>query len=375
MDDNKIKIAVLDIKITKNLGGSEVISKYLAEELSKYYEITYIGRPFDVHSKNIYPFTKFLDAFPIKKGLGRVLVKFPYFRPLFLKNLNLDYDLIISNSNYDNLIIKFPKKDNITYNSIIIVKHGPYVNFGSTYPDSLIKSKSFKIVALNKKEFSKLNSKYDSKNLKLVYPGIKLEEYPFDEDRLKRFNLDLDKKMIFSIGRLEEKQKKLSLALEAVAVLSKKYANFVYVIAGKGPDKELYERMVKRLNIQTFVKIIGFVSDEEKYLFIKNAAVVLQTSEKENLSAVMAETLSLGSIFLTTRNPSSEEVIIDNENGFFTEPSPEKIADKLLEIFNLSEDKMAEIRRNAINLAEKFTLRKMITEYINIIQELISSRG
>lgn len=70
MDKNKIKIAVLDIKITKNLGGSEVISKYLAKELNKYYDVTYIGQPFNVHSKNIYPFTKFLDAFPIKKDLA-----------------------------------------------------------------------------------------------------------------------------------------------------------------------------------------------------------------------------------------------------------------------------------------------------------------
>ncbi len=373
--DDKIKIAVLDIKITKNSGGSEVISKYLAESLGKYYDVTYIGRPFDVHSKNIYPFTKFLDNFPIKKGLGRVLTKLIYLRPLFLKRLNLEYDLVISNSNYDNLIIKFPKKDNILYNSIIIVKHGPYVNFGQAYPGSLTKSKNFKIIALNKKEFSKLNKKYDSKNLKLVYPGIKLEEYALDKDILKRFNLDLSKKIIFSVGRLEEKQKKLSLAIEAVATLSKKYKNFIYVIAGKGPDKELYERMVKRLNLEEFVKIVGFVSDEEKYYFIKNAVVVLQTSEKENLSAVMAETLSIGSIFLTTKNPSSEEIIIDGENGFFTEPAPDKIADKLLEIFNMSEDKMAQIGRNATNLAEKFTLEKMIMEYINIINELTSNRG
>ena len=372
MDKNKIKIAVLDIKITKNLGGSEVISKYLAESLSEYYDVTYIGQPFNVHSKNIYPFTRFLGVFPIKRGLGRVLSRFKYLRPLFLKHLNLKYDLVISNSNYDHLIIKFPKNDNILYKNIIVVKHGPYVNFGSRYPDSITKSKNFKIVVLNKKEFLKLNQKYDSKNLKLVYPGIKLKEYPSNNDVLKKFDLDLNKKIIFSVGRLEEKQKRLSLIIKAVAVLSKKYQNFVYVIAGKGSDINLYQKMVKKLNIENFVKIVGFVSDEEKYNLIKNATVVLQASERENLSAVMEETLLIGSIFLTTKNPSSEEIIIDNENGFFTESSPEKIVDKLLEIFNLPESKSIEIRKNAMNLSNEFKLEKMINEYTDIIKELIS---
>ena len=211
-----------------------------------------------------------------------------------------------------------------------------------------------------------MNQKYDSKNLKLVYPGINLKEYPYNNDVLKKFGLDLNKKIIFSVGRLEEKQKRLSLIIKAVAVLSKKYQNFVYVIAGKGSDINLYQKMVKKLNIENFVKIVGFVSDEEKYNLIKNATVVLQASERENLSAVMEETLLIGSIFLTTKNPSSEEIIIDNENGFFTESSPEKIVDKLLEIFNLPESKSIEIRKNAMNLSNEFKLEKMINEYIDI---------
>ena len=298
--DNKLRLIISNVKISKAFGGEELFSKIITEGLSDKFDVTYIGRPFDIKCSNkVYPFTNFLDKFPIKKGLSRLTKKFPFLIRLFIKKLNLDCDVFISNSNYDDLIVK---NNNINYKAVIFIKHDPYEKYDGKYPDSLIKNKKYTIFVLNYEDRDLLKKKYDG-NVKILKIGIN-----FDKDKKifypKYVDFYKDKSIIFSIGRLNEKQKRFSLGIEAFSILSKKYKNLIYVIAGAGPDLERYIKLAKSLGIQDKVRFLGVISNEEKNWFLRNSKVVLQTSEKENQSIVIIEALNSGAITLSTKNAS-----------------------------------------------------------------------
>ena len=366
--DNKPRLIISNVKISKAFGGEELFSKIITEELSNTFEVTYIGRPFDIHCSNkVYPFTNFLDNFPIKKGLGKLMKKFPFLIRLFIKNLNLDCDVLISNSNYDDLLIH---NNPLHYKAAIFVKHDPYETYDKKYPDLLIKNKKYVIFALNYEDKDLLEKRYGN-NVKILKIGIKSSK---DKKILPPKDLDFykDKSIIFSIGRLNEKQKRFSLGIESFSILAKKYKNLIYVIAGTGPDLDNYIKLAKSLGIQENLRFLGFIQDEEKNWFLRNSKIVLQTSEKENQSAVIIEALNKGAIILSTKNASSEFLIKDKFNGFLTSSKKEEISKSLENILKLDKKDLDIISRNAIASVKDFTVDKMIAEISESIKSLLS---
>ncbi|MCW1294358.1 MAG: glycosyltransferase [Candidatus Parvarchaeota archaeon] len=364
---NKPRLIISNVKISKAFGGEELFSKIITEELSNTFEVTYVGRPFDINCSNkVYPFTNFLDKFPIKKGLGKLMKKFPFLTRLFIKNLALDCDVLISNSNYDDLFIGKHAK----YLAAIFIKHDPYEKYNGKYPDSLIGGRKYLIFALNYEDRDLLEKKYGN-NVKILKIGIKSSK---DKKSLppKDFDFYKDKSIIFSIGRLNEKQKRFSLGIESFGILTKKYKNLIYVIAGTGPDLDNYIKLAKNLGIPENVRFLGFIQDEEKNWFLRNSKVVLQTSEKENQSAVIIEALKNGGIILSTKNASSEFLIKDKFNGFLTSSKKEDISKSLENILKLDKKNLEIISRNAIASVKDFTTDKMIAEISESIKSLLS---
>ena len=307
-----------------------------------------------------------MDKFPIKKGIGKLMKKLPFLTRLFIKNLDLDCDVLISNSNYDDLFIGKRTK----YLAAIFIKHDPYEKYNRKYPDSLIGHRKYIIFALNYEDRDLLKKRYGS-NVKILKIGINSSK---DNRSLAPKDIDFykDNSIIFSIGRLNEKQKRFSLGIESFSILAKKYKNLIYVIAGTGPDLDNYSRLAKNLGIEENVRFLGFISDEEKNWFLRNSKVVLQTSEKENQSAVIIEALNNGAITLSTKNASSEFLIKDNFNGFLTSSKKEDISKSLENILKLDKKDLDIISRNAIASVKDFTIDKMIAEITESIKSLLS---
>uniref|UniRef100_UPI0037440593 glycosyltransferase n=1 Tax=uncultured Methanobrevibacter sp. TaxID=253161 RepID=UPI0037440593 len=64
------------------------------------------------------------------------------------------------------------------------------------------------------------------------------------------------------------------------------------------------------------------------------------------------------------------EIIQDGVNGFITEPNnPEMLADKILEITNISADEMFKIRKRAQNDVKNISsVDKTMEKYVKIIE-------
>jgi glycosyltransferase involved in cell wall biosynthesis len=377
--NKKLQVALTDIQLRETNAGGQRVVKTLAMDLHKYYKIIHIGYPISVSKvSEVYPYKnktkKLKRSSLLKSALIKRLIKYLFHRinilsnGFFIRN-NVYADIVISNSNHDDLILLNNSKFHLDYKAGIFINHDPYFKFGKLYPDRLIKDKPFKIIALNSIDYKNLIQKYGKANVSLIHNGIEIKNKNFDIKKRLRA-LKHKQRLIVSIGRLNETQKKLSIAIKALRKLIKLDKNILFVIAGTGDAANLYTKLISKYNLKNNVKLLGFITQKEKEKLLTSADLVLQPSAKEAFSIATLEALAYGNIVLTTENNGSADIIKDKKNGFLTDLSEEAIGKNIMQILNLSKNKKYSIQKNAFYSARKFSTEKMLSAYHKVITEL-----
>ncbi len=380
-------IAITDYQLKMMKGGGQKVVQALVNNLEKSYPVFHVGYPGEVKCKrDVSPYVempkaaktkvealksnKFLNLNPIKKLIRYAFHRFRFVSNRTLKKEVVPCDIVISNSNYDDIIMLKNSRFHLNYKAAIFIKHNPYYDFNWFYPDRLIKDKVFRIIALNSVDYKLLSIKYSKKNVRLIPPPVELKKVRPEAGYIEKLGITDKQKVIVSIGRFDETQKKLSIAITAIASASKLDDNLRYFIAGSGQDRLLYEKLITKYGLENKVKILGFISDSQKYALMRRGDIILQPSVRENFSISTLEAITYGSIILTSRNSGSVDIINDGKNGFFLEMNAEDIASKILKILSLDKVKTRKIKNNAIKTASRFSSKEMINQYKAVIDEI-----
>lgn len=174
-----------------------------------------------------------------------------------------------------------------------------------------------------------------------------LEYYPELKDKTRVFNNFVNTKDIITsskekieetrpsntlfvyIGRLDEGQKKLSRAINLISKLN----NVTLWIIGSGPDKEKYERQIKKLKLEDKVFLLG--ARKNPYPYMKEADYIILTSDYEGFPVTYLEALVLGKTIITTIPVSDDK--IDIRDYAYIIPKEEKEMTRVVkEIINHS---------------------------------------
>jgi glycosyltransferase involved in cell wall biosynthesis len=382
----KIKVAISNVKLKDTGGGVKSVQEILVNHLKKEFDVTYIGFPLNInYKKTIVPIR--LDVNKSKKKgillrladtkISKRLIRFAFFHSRAFRNrlmnkAEIDCDVLISNSPYDFSILERNSKFHVNYKAIIFVRHDPYYNFNNFYPGRFIKDKPFKVVALNSLDYKTLSEVYGDKNTVLIPNGVdSTNSEKYDKKFIESIGIKPENKVILSLGRLEDTQKGFSFGIKAMALLKDKYPNIIYIIAGKGPDMEMYKKLISKYNLEGKVKLLGYVTYEQKYSLFRRADIILQPSEREIFSIFTLEVMHFGKPIITTKNEGSIDIIKDGYNGFFAERNEKDIADKVHKVLSLDKPKFAEIRKNSFSTAKLFSVERMIKRYKNTIKYTI----
>jgi glycosyltransferase involved in cell wall biosynthesis len=212
-----------------------------------------------------------------------------------------------------------------------------YVLHGNTTEAKLSKKKALQKL-LKKIELEKL---YTDKNIITVSDGVKEDILtlnikpkfiktiynPFNfqdiyKKSLEKTSLDLPSKYIINVGRFA-KVKRHDILIKAFSLLNDK--NIKLILIGDGEERKNIEDLIKKLNIEDKVILLGFL--ENPYPFIKNANVLVSSSENEGFGNVIIEALSLNTPTVCTSTIGSKEILekyfpqflckINNEEDLF----------------------------------------------------------
>jgi glycosyltransferase involved in cell wall biosynthesis len=117
------------------------------------------------------------------------------------------------------------------------------------------------------------------------------------------------------IGRLSE-QKGHSILLEAAARMAKDGKNFELVLVGGGELRDVLERRMQALGLDSHVRITGFVSQERVVEELRAARALVLPSLGEGLPVVIMEAFALGRPVLSTFIAGIPELVTPGQSGW-----------------------------------------------------------
>jgi glycosyltransferase involved in cell wall biosynthesis len=158
-----------------------------------------------------------------------------------------------------------------------------------------------------------------------------------------------NKKVLITVGRLV-KRKGVSWFVENV--MPKLGSNYIFLVAGDGPERPDIQNVIKAQNLQDRVKLLGKVSDLDKKILYNTADVFVMPNIKvegdiEGFGIVALEAISTGLPVLASDIVGIKEIIIEGSTGRLFELENIKHAMKILQ-------QMENIKRG--------TVRKIIYE-------------
>ena len=353
-------------------GGAEKTNLLISEELSKKYEIIFLSNSFS---------NKFKDD--IKKiGIKKIILKSNRTITSFfevskiIKKINPE--IIFSVQMHANvlmlLINLFLFKNNLkilccerlspqSYHGnlkgkiILILANLLYQNARKIICNS--KSLANEIKKLTKaKNIIHIYNPTLKQNLKKLASKFKINENPFKNKK--------NKKIIISIGRLDETKNPMMLLKAVNYVRNKQNLNVVFI--GEGLKKDLI-KYAKEINFSKNLYLLGF---KNPFPYLLKSDLFILNSNFEGLPNVLIEAMSLNIPIISTESPSGpQEILLNGKAGFLVKRSDYKSLSNKINlfldkpaIFNMKKKFYKQsLKRFSPNISQK--------KYLNIIKKII----
>jgi len=171
-----------------------------------------------------------------------------------------------------------------------------------------------------------------------------------------------NKKIVLHVGRIV-KEKNIDLLIKAAPYILKK-EDVIFIIVGEGPAKEEMKEMVKRKGLQKHFVFTGFVPDEELIEYYKAADVFAFPSIYETQGIVAFEAMAASIPIAAARYKAIPDFIKDGYNGYLFNPfDAREMAEKIIAAMN---DKY--IVKNALEFVKQYSIEKMADRLLEIYE-------
>lgn len=177
-----------------------------------------------------------------------------------------------------------------------------------------------------------------------------------------------DEFYLLYVGRLNH-IKNIDIILRGLAK-SKSFMSSAYVLKIAGEKKgEYFESLVqlaKELGIFNKVEFLGLVTGEEKDRLYAGAKCLLLMSKSENFGNVIVESLSQGTPVIASKGTPWQQ-LDENGAGWWIDAKPEKVAECVDALLELSEWDYAAMRTRAYAYSREFDIFSNIDKWEAIL--------
>jgi glycosyltransferase involved in cell wall biosynthesis len=150
-----------------------------------------------------------------------------------------------------------------------------------------------------------------------------------------RYNIN-DRKVVFLLSRISknDRYKGYLNVIEAISKIKSDIPNILFIIGGKTEETELtvIKRKLVKLNLEDYVKIIGYVEENEVIDHYLIANVFAMPSKKEGFGIGFIEAAAAGISVIAGNEDGSKEALLNGELGRLI--NPDDITQLALEIKN-----------------------------------------
>lgn len=314
-----MKIAIATVQVPFIRGGAELHAEMLRDELKKRgHQADIVTIPF-----KWYPPSTLLDCML----MGRTM------------------DLTeVNGEKIDRVIaMKFPAYYVKHNNKVLWLLHQhrqAYDLWGTKYGDihnmpegefirGMIQKHDNKYLAEAKRIYT--NAKNTSNRL-LKYNGIKSEALYHPPLNYEKMYCNEYGNFIFYASRIDP-MKRQRLLVEA-ARYTKTDVQFIIAGSGSKNEVEYIENVIKKYNLNNKVRMVGFISEEEKLNYYANCLGVYFGAYDEDYGYITLESFfSKKPVIVHTDSGGPLEFVVNDENGFIIEDDAKILAEKIDELY------------------------------------------
>ena len=195
----------------------------------------------------------------------------------------------------------------------------------------------------------------------VIYNTIDNEEIIKKAEEPLPINITKNKLTLVMVGRLMA-QKNYQRLLKSAKALSDEGFDFDLWILGEGEDRPMLEKYISDNNL-TNVKLLGFCNNP--YPFIKNADLLVCSSNYEGFSTFVTEGLILGKTIVTTDCSGMRELLGESEYGIITENNDDAFTDGLREMLR-NPEKLDEYTKKARLRGQQFSKEELTAKTENL---------
>jgi glycosyltransferase involved in cell wall biosynthesis len=213
--------------------------------------------------------------------------------------------------------------------------------------------------------------------IRVIHNGVDVDKFKPAVDKRKakeELGFKPEDKVILSVGRLYAR-KGLFTLIESMALVTRKFRNAKFIIAGKGLSNEMKKLVdyATKLGVEDNIVFTGYFPDKKLPRLYQAADIFAFSTFYENLPFAVLEALSTGLPVVTTNVGGIPEMIESGKNGFLVEPANSReLADRIM--FCLEDPAAAsEMGLLARETIEKhFDWRLIVKKVVKVYDEALS---
>ncbi len=204
--------------------------------------------------------------------------------------------------------------------------------------------------------------------------SLRIKEFVFKSKTLK----SNEKIKLLTVARLEEK-KGIEYSIQAVAQVLKKHPQLEYQIAGDGPLKNELSKLIKQLQAEKKIKLLGWQNQnqiqklyQQSHLFIL-ASLTTKSGDQEGQGLVLQEAQACGLPLVATLHNGFSEGVLDGQSGFLVPEGDVKALAKKLEYLITHPQIWPKMGRTGRKFVEKrYDSDRLNKQLVSLYQKLLS---
>lgn len=213
-----------------------------------------------------------------------------------------------------------------------------------------------------------LEKKIPEKKLYIIPNGIDTNKISHSSLANRLWTND-QRRILLTVGRLV-KRKGVKWFIENV--MPKLNSNIEYWIVGQGPEKENIIKAIQNNNLQTRIKLLGFIDNKELENIYLQADLFIMPNinvkgDREGFGIVALEAAVHGLPIIAADIDGISEAIVNGKNGYLVESGNH--SEFIKKINDLLVFQSLELRKKIFNFTQKqYSWQKISNIYLNIFQ-------
>jgi len=208
-------------------------------------------------------------------------------------------------------------------------------------------------------------------NFGCPHEKIRVVPNPVDTELFKPLFVIEEDNLVVWVGRFVL-EKGLKYLIEAARIVVSSNKNAKFLLVGKGPLRQSLNYLIRTLNLDDCVSIIGPIEREKIPKILARASIFAFPSIKEGMPKAILEAMSAGKAIVASNISGLSEIIENDFNGVLVQPrNANALASKII---TLLEDKPVRNRlgRNAREtVLKRFTWKRVLNQLDGVYKEAV----